>query len=135
MSWIADTYQTMNPGQLDALGCVTGKPLALHGIAGRKEATGRGVAIAIRECVDVAEDMKKLGFSAGISGKRVIVQGLGNVGYHTIKYLLEFGATVVGICEFEGAIYNASGFNLDEVFAHRKLTGSILEFAGSQKRV
>jgi glutamate dehydrogenase (NAD(P)+) len=133
MSWIADTYQTMNPGQLDALGCVTGKPLALHGIAGRKEATGRGVAIAIRECVDVAEDMKKLGLSAGISGKRVIVQGLGNVGYHTIKYLLEFGATIVGICEFEGAIYNASGLNLDEVFAHRKLTGSILEFAGSQK--
>jgi glutamate dehydrogenase (NAD(P)+) len=133
MSWIADTYQTMNPGQLDALGCVTGKPIALHGIAGRREATGRGVAIAVRECVDIAEDMKKLGLSTGLSGKRVIVQGLGNVGYHTFKYLIEFGATVVGICEYEGAIYNPNGFNLDEVFTHRKTTGSILGFAGSAK--
>ena len=133
MSWIADTYQTMNPGQLDALGCVTGKPIALHGIAGRREATGRGVAIAIRECVDIAEDMNKLGLTTGLSGKRVIVQGLGNVGYHTIKYLTEFGATVVGICEFEGAIYNPNGLNLDEVFYHRNTTGSILGFAGSTK--
>jgi glutamate dehydrogenase (NAD(P)+) len=133
MSWIADTYQTMNPGQLDALGCVTGKPIALHGIAGRREATGRGVAIAVRECVDITEDMNKLGLSTGLSGKRVIVQGLGNVGYHTIKYLIEFGATVVGICEYEGAIYNSNGLNLDEVFNHRKTTGSILGFAGSVK--
>src|SRR5690606_10205973 len=83
MSWIADTYNTMNPGQLDAMGCVTGKPIALHGIQGRREATGRGVAISIRECVSVAEDMQKLGLSAGLSGKRVIVQGMGNVGYNT----------------------------------------------------
>jgi glutamate dehydrogenase (NAD(P)+) len=61
MSWIADTYATMNPGQLDAMGAVTGKPIALHGIAGRREATGRGVAIAIRECVSVGEDMQKIG--------------------------------------------------------------------------
>jgi glutamate dehydrogenase (NAD(P)+) len=123
----------MNPGQLDALGCVTGKPIALHGIAGRKEATGRGVAIAVRECVDIAEDMKKLGLTPGLSGKRVIVQGLGNVGYHTIKFLTEFGATVVGICEYEGAIYNSNGLSLDEVFNHRKSTGSILGFSGAQK--
>lgn len=133
MSWIADTYQTMNPGQLDALGCVTGKPLALHGIAGRREATGRGVAIAVRECVGVAEDMTAIGLEPGLNGKRVIVQGLGNVGYHTAKYLIEFGATVVGLCEWEGAIYNANGLDLDEVFAHRKLTGSILEFKGSER--
>src|SRR5690606_38408580 len=69
MSWIADTYLTMNPGQLDALGCVTGKPLSLHGIDGRKAATGRGVAIAIRECVSVAEDMKAVGLTTGISAK------------------------------------------------------------------
>lgn len=130
MSWIADTYMTMNPGQLDALGCVTGKPIALHGIRGRKEATGRGVACAVRECVNVPEDMKKLGLSTGLNGKRVIVQGLGNVGYHAAKYLAEFGATVVGLCEYEGAIYNENGLNVDEVFMHRKSTGSILGFAG-----
>ncbi len=132
MSWIADTYLTMNPGSLDALACVTGKPIALHGIAGRREATGRGVAYAIRECVSVADDMKALGLSAGLDGKRVIVQGLGNVGYHSAKYLIEFGAIVVGFCEFEGAIYNKNGFDLDEVFNHRKQTGSILGFSKSQ---
>lgn len=128
MSWIADTYLTMNPGQLDAMGCVTGKPLALHGIHGRKEATGRGVAIATRECLSVAEDMQPLGLSAGLAGKRVIVQGLGNVGYHSAKYLSEFGAIIVGLCEYEGAIYNANGLDLEAVVNHRKETGSILGF-------
>ncbi len=133
MGWIADTYATMNPGQLDALGCVTGKPLSLHGIAGRREATGRGVAMAIRECVSVGEDMQKLGLTAGISGKRVIVQGLGNVGFYSAKFLAEFGAIVVGLCEFEGAIYSEDGLDVDAVFQHRKETGSILGYAGAKK--
>jgi glutamate dehydrogenase (NAD(P)+) len=131
MSWIADTYYTMNPGQLDALGCVTGKPLALHGIAGRREATGRGVAIAVRECVAIAEDMTPLGLTAGLAGKRIIVQGLGNVGYHAAKFLSEFGGIIVGLCEYEGAIYNSGGLDVDEVVAHRKATGSILGFKGA----
>jgi glutamate dehydrogenase (NAD(P)+) len=133
MSWIADTYATMNPGQLDAMGAVTGKPIALQGIAGRREATGRGVAIATRECVSVAEDMQKIGLTPGILGKRVIVQGLGNVGYHSAKFLTEFGALIVGLCEFEGAIYNAKGLDIEAVFQHRKATGSILGYAGAEK--
>jgi glutamate dehydrogenase (NAD(P)+) len=132
MSWIADTYATMNPGQLDAMGAVTGKPISLHGIAGRREATGRGVAIAIRECVDISEDMQKLGLSTGLSGKKVIVQGLGNVGYHSAKFLAEFGAVIVGLCEFEGAVYNADGLDIEAVFQHRKATGSILGYAGAK---
>lgn len=131
MSWIADTYATMNPGQLDAMGAVTGKPISLQGIAGRREATGRGVAIAIRECVSVAGDMTKIGLTPGISGKRVIVQGLGNVGFHSAKFLAEFGAVVVGLCEFEGAIYNAGGLDVDSVFQHRKETSSILGYPGA----
>jgi glutamate dehydrogenase (NAD(P)+) len=133
MSWIADTYATMNPGQLDAMGAVTGKPIALHGIMGRREATGRGVAIAVRECVSVPEDMKKIGLTPGINGKRVIVQGLGNVGYHSAKFLTEFGAIIVGLCEFEGAIYNEDGLDIESVFQHRKETGSILKYKGSKK--
>jgi glutamate dehydrogenase (NAD(P)+) len=133
MSWIADTYATMNPGQLDAMGCVTGKPIALHGIAGRREATGRGVAIAVRECVNVGEDMQKLGLTAGLSGKKVIVQGLGNVGYHSAKFLAEFGGVIVGLCEFEGAIYNADGLDIEAVFLHRKSTGSILGYPGAKE--
>lgn len=133
MGWIADTYATMNPGQLDAMGCVTGKPIALHGIQGRREATGRGVAIATRECVSVAEDMAKLGLTPGIEGKKVIVQGLGNVGYYSAKFLSEFGGLIVGICEFEGAVYNEDGLDVDAVFQHRKTTGSILGFSGAKK--
>ncbi len=133
MSWIADTYATMNPGQLDAMGAVTGKPIALQGIAGRREATGRGVAIAIRECVSVGEDMQKIGLTTGISGKKVIVQGLGNVGYHSAKFLSEFGATIVGLCEYDGAIYNEDGLDVEAVFQHRKTTGTILGYAGSKK--
>ncbi|MBK1440915.1 Glu/Leu/Phe/Val dehydrogenase [Parapedobacter sp. ISTM3] len=128
MSWIADTYTTMNPGQLDSFGCVTGKPLSLHGINGRKAATGRGVAIAIRECVDVAEDMKKIGLTPGIAGKKVIVQGLGNVGYNTAKVLMEFGAIIVGICEYDGALFNPDGLDPDAILEHRKNTGSILGY-------
>jgi len=118
---------------LDAMGAVTGKPIALHGIQGRREATGRGVAIAARECVAVAEDMQKLGLTPGITSKRVIVQGLGNVGFHSAKFLAEFGATIVGICEFEGAIYNEDGLDVDAVFQHRKSTGSILGFSGAKR--
>ena len=132
MSWIADTYYTMNPGQLDAMGCVTGKPIALHGIHGRREATGRGVALATRECVSIAEDMKAIGLTPGLEGKRVIVQGLGNVGYSSAKYLSEFGAIIVGLCEYEGAVYHPNGLDLDEVVAHRKETGSILGFKGAK---
>lgn len=133
MSWIADTYLAMNAGQLDALGCVTGKPLALHGIAGRKEATGRGVAYAIRECVSVTEDMQKLGLTAGLANKRVIVQGLGNVGFNSANFLEEFGAVIIGICEYEGAIYNENGLDINEVVKHRKETGSILGYNKATK--
>ncbi len=132
MSWIADTYATMNPGQLDAMGAVTGKPIALHGISGRREATGRGVAIAVRECVSIAEDMQKLGLTTGISGKKIIVQGLGNVGYYSAKFLSDFGGIIVGISEMEGTIYNADGLDVEAVFQHRKTTGSILNFAGAK---
>src|SRR5690606_22301826 len=121
------------PGQLDALGCVTGKPLSLHGIAGRRGATGRGVAIAIRECVSYAEDMKSLGLTPGLEGKRVIIQGLGNVGYFSAKVLIEFGATIVGICEYDGAVYNKDGLDPDEILQHRTDTGSILGFSGAER--
>jgi len=132
MSWIADTYLTMNPGQLDALGCVTGKPLSLHGIDGRRGATGRGVAIAIRECVSYADDMKALGLTSGLEGKRIIIQGLGNVGYFSAKVLMEFGAIIVGVCEYDGALYNEDGLDPDEILQHRKETGSILNFPGAK---
>lgn len=76
--------------------------------------------------------MNKLGLSIGIENKRVVVQGLGNVGYHSAKYFRENGAKVIAIAEFEGAIYNADGLNEEEVFQHRKKTGSILNFSNAK---
>ena len=131
MAWIADTYAALNPGQLDALGCVTGKPVTQGGVRGRREATGRGLFYALREACSRPADMNKLGLSTGLDGKRVIVQGLGNVGYHAAKFCREGGAIVTAIAEREGAISAPKGLNEDEVFEHRRVTGSILNFPGA----
>ncbi len=131
MAWIADTYVSLAGGEVDALACVTAKPLAQGGIHGRTEATGRGVYFGTREACDTAEAMKPLGLSRGLSGKRVVVQGLGNVGYHAAKFLQEAGAVLVGLSEFEGAIARAAGLDVDQVMAHRRERKSILGFPGA----
>ena len=132
MSWIADTYMTMATGDLNALACVTGKPVAQGGIRGRTEATGLGVFYGVVEVCAVEEDMKPLSLSTGIEGKTVVIQGLGNVGRHAAEFLHEAGAVLVGLAEYEGAIHDPSGLNPYEVLAHRKETGSILDFPGAQ---
>jgi glutamate dehydrogenase (NAD(P)+) len=131
MSWIMDTYMSMRPGEIDALGCVTGKPVTQGGVRGRREATGLGVYYGVREVLNMEDIMGKLGLQTGVEGKRVVVQGLGNVGYHTAKFFREGGAKVIGLAEFEGAIVNPDGLNEEEVFQHRKKTGSILDFPGA----
>ena len=131
MSWILDTYMAMHPGEVEALGCVTGKPITQGGVHGRKEATGLGVFFGIREVCNNEEVMQRLGLNIGIKGKKIIVQGLGNVGYHSAKFFQENGALVVGLAEFEGSIYNETGLDIDAVVQHRKTTGSILNFPGA----
>jgi glutamate dehydrogenase (NAD(P)+) len=131
MAWIVDTYASLNPGEIDAAGCVTGKPVSQGGVRGRREATGLGVFYGIREVCNMPDIMKKQGLSTGIEGKTVVVQGLGNVGYHSAKFFREAGAKVIALAEYEGAIMNPAGLNEDEVFAHRKKTGSILNFPGA----
>jgi len=131
MAWILDTYTSMKPGEIDAAGCVTGKPITQGGVRGRKEATGLGVFFGLREVCHMPEIMEKLGLKPGVEGKRVIVQGLGNVGYHAAKFFREGGAKVIALAEYEGAITNPNGLNEEEVFQHRKKTGSILNFPGA----
>lgn len=131
MAWIADTYVTFHGEQIDALGCVTGKSVAQGGIRGRTEATGLGVYYGLREACDNEEDMKALGLERGIDGKRVVVQGLGNVGYYAAKFCQEGGAVLVGFSEFEGAIHDPKGIDVDKLMAHRRDTGSILNFPGA----
>ena len=131
MAWIVDTYQSLRPGEIDAAGCVTGKPITQGGVRGRKEATGLGVFFGVREVCSMPDVMAKLGLTTGVEGKRVVVQGLGNVGYHSAKYFREHGSKVIAIAEYEGAIMNPDGLNEEEVFQHRKKTGSILNFPGA----
>lgn len=131
MSWILDTYMAMNPGEVDAMACVTGKPVTQGGVRGRREATGLGVFYGIREVCLMPDMMEKLGLSVGVEGKRVVVQGLGNVGYHSAKFFQDAGAIITGLAEYEGAIYSEAGLDVEAVFNHRKATGSILNFPGS----
>jgi glutamate dehydrogenase (NAD(P)+) len=135
MAWILDTYVAMHPGEVDAAGCVTGKPVSQGGVRGRTEATGLGVYYGIREVCNMKDVMDKLGLTTGLAGKTVVVQGLGNVGYHCAKYFREGGCKVIAIAEFEGAIYNADGLNEEEVFKFRKENGSLLNFPGSKALV
>jgi glutamate dehydrogenase (NAD(P)+) len=131
MSWIVDTYQSMKPGDIDSAGCVTGKPISQGGVRGRREATGLGVFFGVREVCNMADVMKKIGLETGIAGKKVVVQGLGNVGFFCARFFREHGATIIAIAEYEGAIYKADGINEAELLQHRKTTGSILNFPGA----
>jgi glutamate dehydrogenase (NAD(P)+) len=131
MAWIADTYAQFHPGEIDAIGCVTGKPISQGGIRGRKEATGRGVYFGVKEALHDPEMTERLGLTSGLTGKRVVVQGLGNVGYHAAKFLQEAGAIIVGLAEWEGAIANQKGLDLEAVVKHRAETGKILGFPGA----
>lgn len=131
MAWIVDTYASMRPGEIDAMGCVTGKPVTQGGVRGRREATGLGVFYGLREVLSMKDQMDKLGLATGVEGKRIVVQGLGNVGYHSAKFFQEAGAKIVGLAEFEGSIWSDEGLDVDAVFEHRKKTGSILHFPGA----
>ena len=132
MSWILDTYSSLRPGEIDAMGCVTGKPVTQGGVRGRREATGLGVFFGLREVCCMPDMMKKVGLGMGVEGKRVVVQGLGNVGYHTAKFFQDAGAKVIGLAEYEGAIYNEDGLDVDDVFQNRRKTGTILNFPGAK---
>src|SRR5690606_34511742 len=126
-----DTYSAMHPGEIDAAGCVTGKPITQGGVRGRREATGLGVFFGIREVCNMPDVMKKLGLSVGVEGKKVIVQGLGNVGYLSAKFVQEAGCKVISLAEYEGAIWSNDGLDVDAMFNHRKSTDSILNIPGS----
>lgn len=131
MGWLADTYEALHPEQRAPYAAVTGKPVSLEGIAGGAQAPGWGVFVGLRECLSEAADMDALGLSPGLSGKRVIVQGLGTVGLHTVQTLVhQGGAAVVGIAEQEAGVYHPDGLDLDAVVTHRQETGSLVGSPG-----
>lgn len=133
MAWMADEYQRLHPKDINARGCVTGKPVHCGGIQGRVEATGRGVQYGLREFFRNPDDVKAAGLEGTLEGKRIIIQGLGNVGYHAAKFLEEEdGAKIIAILERDGALLNEDGLSVEEVFAHKQEKGCMEGFSGAQ---
>jgi glutamate dehydrogenase (NAD(P)+) len=133
MSWMADEYQRLHPRDINARGCVTGKPVHFGGIQGRVEATGRGVQYGLREFFRNPDDVKAAGLEGTLEGKKIIVQGLGNVGYHAAKFLEEEdGAKIIAILERDGALLNEDGLSVENVFAHKQEKGCMEGFTGAQ---
>jgi glutamate dehydrogenase (NAD(P)+) len=133
MAWIADTYKHLYPEDVNALACVTGKPVAHGGVNGRTEATGRGVQYALQEFFRHKEELNASGLDGSLEGKSIIVQGLGNVGYHASKFLSEEdGAKITTIIEHDGAIHNPDGIHVDEAYYHRCSHGGLKGFAGGE---
>ncbi|MBL4775071.1 MAG: Glu/Leu/Phe/Val dehydrogenase [Mariprofundus sp.] len=126
MSWIMDTYKHMHPDDINYAACVTGKPVQFGGIQGRTEATGRGVQYALREFFRHPNDIRQAGLEGSLDGKRVVIQGLGNVGYHAAKFLSEQdGVKIIAIIEFDGAIVNSEGLDVEDVYRHKTEHGGI----------
>ena len=131
MAWMMDTYRTLYPEDINHIACVTGKPVAHGGIRGRVEATGRGVVFALREFFRHPADVQAAGLDGNLEGKRIVVQGLGNVGYHAAKILQEEdGAKIIAVIERDGAIVNTSGLAIDDLHKHLVAAGGVAEFGG-----
>ncbi|MEM6619233.1 MAG: Glu/Leu/Phe/Val dehydrogenase dimerization domain-containing protein [Pseudomonadota bacterium] len=131
MAWIADQYARMNTSDINSSACVTGKPINAGGILGRVEATGRGIQYALREFFRYPEDVAKAGLEGTLDGKRVIVQGLGNVGYHAAKFLSEEdGAKITAVLEIDGGVSNDAGLDIEALRQHINAHGGVKGFAG-----
>lgn len=131
MAWIADTYRQHHPEDLNALACTTGKPVTDGGIVGRTEATGRGVTYALREFFRHPEDVKRAGLSGTLAGKRIVIQGIGNVGYHAAKFLSEEdGAKIIAIIEKDGALLCDDGLPVEEIAQYMREHNTIEGFPG-----
>ncbi len=132
MDWIYDTYKVQGPDTLNALACVTGKSASVHGVAGRREATGFGAIIALEHFLTEEEDVKPLGLETGLAGKRIIVPGLGKVGLHAALSAIARDAIIVGVSVSDGALYDEGGLDVEAVVRHRMETGSLRGFPGAR---
>lgn len=133
MAWIADEYKSLYPYDVNALACVTGKPVSQGGIPGREEATGRGVQYGLREFFRHPEDVQRAGLKGGLEGKRVVIQGLGKVGYPAAKFLSEEdGVKVIAVIERDGAVVSENGISVQQVYAYKKEQGKLAGFPGAR---
>lgn len=131
MAWMADEYKRLFPGDLNGWACVTGKPVSKGGIRGRVEATGRGIQYALQETFRHPKDIQHAGLSGTLAGKRIVVQGLGNVGYHASQFLSqEDDSIIVGVLERDGAVVDEEGIDIDGLHNHIHHHGGVKGFKG-----
>jgi glutamate dehydrogenase (NAD(P)+) len=131
MAWMAETYRQLYPQDINSNACVTGKPLDHGGIAGRKEATGRGVQYALQEFFRHPDDVKALGLRDGLHNQRIIIQGFGNVGYHAAKFLAKQDkASITGVIVSNGAIVNLEGLDIEALHCHHQEHRTLMGFPG-----
>lgn len=123
MAWMMDEYYRLTGD--NQFGMITGKPKLLGGMDTRVIATGLGVAVSAREIVKI--------LWGGIEGKTVAVQGYGNVGYHTAKFLHEMGARVVAVSDSQGGIYNPKGLDPEDVMKTKNAKGSVVYYDKAEK--
>mmetsp|Transcript_38941 Transcript_38941/g.98186 ORF Transcript_38941/g.98186 Transcript_38941/m.98186 type:complete len:527 (+) Transcript_38941:1343-2923(+) len=134
MAWVTDTYSAFAPHDLNANGVATGKPLYHAGIRGIWGSVGLGVFFGLRETLSRPEVAEQVGLEPGIEGKRVIIQGIGAVGYGSAKALAANGAKIVCVLERDGFVYCEDGLDPLKLKNARKETGSILNYDGKLDR-
>ncbi|CBY22613.1 unnamed protein product [Oikopleura dioica] len=132
MAWMANEYQRLNPTELNASGCVTGKPISQGGVHGRVSATGRGVYHGVDLFCNSKKYMDMVGLTTGLEGKTYVMQGFGNVGFHSSRYFNRHGAKCIGVVEWDGCLFNENGIDIYALDEHKMKTGSITGFSGAR---
>jgi len=133
MAYMMDSYRFFNPYDVNALACVTGKPEAVGGIKGRTESTGLGVYYGLREFISDPDWANQAGVSPGMEGKRIIVQGIGNVGYWFSRFAVEDGGAIItGFAEYNGGIFNNDGIDVDEAKLYFQQNGTFEGFPSAE---
>ena len=133
MGWILDAYKSLRPDDINHVACVTGKSVDHGGIKGRIEATGRGVCEALKEFFRHPDEVRKAGIKLNLNNQKIIIQGFGNVGLNSAKSLFKNGATIIGIAEKDGSIFNDDGININELEKYKQENKSILDFPNTKK--
>ena len=114
MAWIADEYKRLNPHDINAYACVTGKPENMGGVDGRTEATGRGLFYALNSFFN-SQDVKKTKIKGKLSSQKIILEGLGKVGYFAARALRDHGCKIIGVIEKDQSFFNSEGLDIDAI--------------------